>query len=44
MQLIAFDDAAASVVAATPALHGTTSGYRGTASDPWKQLAGDEAA
>jgi glucoamylase len=37
-QLNAFDDAAASVVAATPNLHGTTSGYRGTASDPWKQL------
>ena len=37
-QLIASDDAAASVVAATPDLHGTTSGYRGTASDPWKQL------
>jgi glucoamylase len=37
-ELSAYDDAAASVVAATPALHGTTSGYRGTASDPWKQL------
>src|SRR5215207_447112 len=36
--LAAFDDAGASVVAATPDLHGTTSGYRGAASDPWKQL------
>jgi len=37
-QLVAFDDAAASVVAATPALGPTTSGYRGTASDPWIDL------
>src|SRR4051812_28436135 len=36
--LAAFDDDGASVVAADPALHGTSSGYRGTASDPWRQL------
>ena len=37
--LVAYDDKAASAVAASPALAQTSSGYRGTASDPWKQLA-----
>jgi glucoamylase len=37
-QLVAFDDAAASAVAARPALRGGSSGYRGTASDPWPDL------
>src|SRR4051794_2829631 len=37
-RLIAFDDAGASTVAASPALGQTTSGYRGTSSDPWEQL------
>jgi glucoamylase len=41
-RLIAFDDAAASVVSARPALHETSSGYRGTASDPWKDLQDDK--
>jgi glucoamylase len=41
-QLIAYDDAAASVVAATPALKQTSSGYRGTESDPWKDLEADK--
>ena len=40
-QLIASDDDAASVVAAKPGLKGTTSGYRGTASDPWEDLEAD---
>jgi glucoamylase len=40
-ELIAFDDAAASAVAASPALHGTTSGYRGEPSDPWEDLRTD---
>jgi glucoamylase len=38
MQLVAYDDAAASAVAATPAFEATTSGYRGSASDPWRNL------
>jgi glucoamylase len=37
-ELVAYDDAAASAVAATPKLQRTTSGYRGSASDPWRQL------
>jgi glucoamylase len=37
--LLAYDDDAASAVAAKPALTRTTSGYRGSASDPWQQLA-----
>jgi glucoamylase len=37
-QLVGYDDVAASAVAATPALGATTSGYRGTASDPWIDL------
>ena len=36
--LVAYDDAAASAVAASPALEQTSSGYRGTASDPWQDL------
>jgi glucoamylase len=36
--LVAWDDAAASAVAATPRLRRATSGYRGTASDPWREL------
>ena len=37
-QLVGYDDVAASAVAATPAFERTTSGYRGTASDPWIDL------
>src|SRR3954451_21509868 len=37
-QLVGYDDVAASAVAATPTLGPTTSGYRGTASDPWIDL------
>ena len=37
-ELVAYDDVAASAVAATPDLRRTTSGYRGTASDPWRDL------
>jgi glucoamylase len=40
-RLIAFDDAAASVVSAMPDLGESSSGYRGTASDPWKDLEAD---
>ena len=40
-RLTAFDDAAASVVSATPDLGESSSGYRGTASDPWKDLEAD---
>jgi glucoamylase len=36
--LVAYDDEAASAVAASPALSETSSGYRGTASDPWRDL------
>jgi glucoamylase len=36
--LLASDDDGASAVAADPALSETSSGYRGTASDPWKDL------
>ena len=36
--LVAYDEAAASAVAATPGLRRTTSGYRGSASDPWRAL------
>jgi glucoamylase len=43
MQLVGYDDAAASAVAATPAFTATTSGYRGTASDPWKTLQADRS-
>jgi glucoamylase len=41
MQLVGYDDVAASAVAATPAFTAVTSGYRGTASDPWKDLEAD---
>ena len=37
-RLVASDDAGASAVAADPPLTNGTSGYRGTASDPWVQL------
>jgi glucoamylase len=40
-QLIGYDDVAASAVAAAPAFEAATSGYRGTASDPWKDLQDD---
>ena len=40
-RLNAFDDVAASVVSSTPELGESSSGYRGTASDPWKDLADD---
>ena len=36
--LVAYDDKAASAVAASPALSETSSGYRGTGSDPWRDL------
>ena len=36
--MVAYDDKAASAVAASPALAQTSSGYRGTASDPWRDL------
>jgi glucoamylase len=36
--LVTYDDKAASAVAASPALIQTSSGYRGTASDPWNDL------
>jgi glucoamylase len=39
--LAGYDDAAASAVAAAPAFEQATSGYRGTASDPWKDLQAD---
>lgn len=38
-ELIAYDDVAATAVAASPALRRTTSGYRGSESDPWRALA-----
>lgn len=41
-RLVAFDDAGATVVSATPALGESTSGYRGTASDPWNDLEADK--
>src|SRR5215207_3382877 len=37
-RLLAFDDTAASAVATEPALRGGSSGYKGTASDPWRDL------
>ena len=37
-ELVAYDDDAATVVAATPDLRRTTSGYRGSESDPWLAL------
>jgi glucoamylase len=39
--LLAWDDTAASAIQASPALGATTSGYRGTASDPWRDLRAD---
>ena len=36
--MVAYDDEAASAVAASPALAQTSSGYRGTPSDPWQDL------
>jgi glucoamylase len=41
-QLVAFDDSAASAVAAEPALKRTSSGYKGSASDPWRDLQDDK--
>ena len=38
-QLVSYDDVAASAVEASPRFKATTSGYRGTASDPWNELA-----
>ena len=38
-QLVSYDDVAASAVGASPRFKATTSGYRGTASDPWNELA-----
>jgi glucoamylase len=40
-ELVAYDDAVASDVAARPRLRNTTSGYAGGASDPWTDLQGD---
>jgi glucoamylase len=42
-RLVASDDAGASVVAADPPLRETTSGYRGSASDPWRELEADHS-
>ena len=39
--LVAWDDAGASAIAAHPRLSRATSGYKGTASDPWEDLRGD---
>src|SRR3954452_12089699 len=39
--LVPSDDAGATVVAAAPPLSETSSGYRGTASDPWRDLQDD---
>src|SRR5215208_6269655 len=39
--LVASDDAGATAVAADPPLTETSSGYRGSASDPWQDLQGD---
>jgi glucoamylase len=41
-RLLAFDDVAASAVAAEPRLSETSSGYRGRASDPWHDLQDDK--
>jgi glucoamylase len=41
-QLVASDDAGATVVAAKPGFDQTTSGYRGSASDPWEDLEADK--
>ena len=40
--LLAYDDTAASAVLARPSLRHTTSGYRGTQSDPWHDLRADK--
>jgi glucoamylase len=40
-RLVAFDDAAASAVAAEPQLRDGSSGYKATASDPWRDLQAD---
>jgi glucoamylase len=40
--LAAWDDTAASAVAAQPSLRHTTSGYKGTPSDPWQDLTADK--
>jgi glucoamylase len=41
-RLLAWDDTVASAVVANPALDQTTSGYAGSASDPWLDLKADE--
>jgi glucoamylase len=41
-RLVASDDAGATVVATNSGLNETTSGYRGTASDPWEDLEADK--
>src|SRR4051794_36310495 len=40
-ELVASDDTTASAIAAKPRLRRTTSGYAGSASDPWTDLQGD---
>jgi glucoamylase len=40
-KLLGYDDAGASAVAASSGLRGGSSGYRGTASDPWRDLRAD---
>jgi glucoamylase len=40
-QLVGYDDAGASAVAASSGLRDGSSGYRGTASDPWRDLRAD---
>jgi glucoamylase len=41
--LVAYDDKAASAVAASPGLTSTSSGYKNTPSDPWRDLQDDKA-
>ena len=41
-ELIAYDDDAASAIATVPPLRRTTSGYKDSASDPWRSLSASE--
>jgi glucoamylase len=42
-QLVAFDDAGATVIATESGLEATSSGYRGSESDPWEDLEADRS-
>jgi glucoamylase len=42
-QLVAFDDVGATVLATEPRLEATSSGYRGSESDPWEDLEADKS-